>query len=272
VKFSLLMPVYAGDRADDLEESISSVANQSVKPDEYIIVKDGPVSKKTDIVLNHWQDLLGEEFRILALDRNVGIAMALNAGLRSCQYDYVARMDADDISLPGRFEPQVRFLEKHPEISLLGAWNKLFDGTMNRLIAERKVPETHLDIVKFSRSRTPFNHATIVFKKADVLSVGAYSSERGYWEDWWLALRLISKGFRLHNLQMYLVHARGGEAYMNRRRGQSYLRLEMKNMYQMYLNGLMSRSDFLRNSMIRSVVRSMPTNLTELTYRMIRKV
>jgi len=272
MKFSLLMSVYSGDKAEYLDESIASVVvKQIVKPDEYVIVKDGPVGGKIELVLNHWKKLLGSKFLILRMGYNVGLARALNAGLRACTYGYVARMDADDVSLPERFKVQVQFMKKNPDISLLGSWYKQFDDNMVTVISERKVPKNHSEIVKFSRSRTPFNHCTVLYRKENIISVGGYPEAIGYMEDWWLALKLISKGFRLHNLPLYLVNVRGGAAFMSRRRGALYLRQELMNLRVMYMSGLITRVDFIRNSMIRIVVRSMPVNITELAYRLIRK-
>ncbi|TWU67663.1 MULTISPECIES: glycosyltransferase [Crateriforma] len=272
-RFSVLMSVYRNDDPIHFWEAIDSVtAKQTRRPDEVILVVDGPVSEDLETVIDHWEAQPMHNVRVVRCKNNIGLAKAMNVGLQHCRYDYVARMDADDVSLSDRFEKQLSYLDQHPDISLLGGWYRQFDDQMQQCLTDRKVPAQPDAIKKYSRKRTPFNHVTAVFKRADLMRVGGYPSIDGLMEDWWIALRMIKQGMRLANLPEYHVNVRGDNAFMRRRGGWDYLRSEFANLTAMNREGLMSMRDLVQNLMIRSGVRIIPVGLRSMIYKAIRRV
>ena len=111
-EFSLLMAVYAGDQPDFLVRAFrSSVHEQSRRPDEVVVVQDGPLRAELTACLDGLVRTCPVPVRVVVLPVNVGLACAMEAGLAQCRYDVVARMDADDVSLPSRFAVTVPVLE-----------------------------------------------------------------------------------------------------------------------------------------------------------------
>lgn len=270
MNFSVLMSVYGKDNADYLNNAIASLFNQTLVPDEVLIVQDGPISIELKGVIDNWLQQRNE-IRVLELSKNVGLAKALNAGLQECSNEYVARMDSDDVSHADRFKVQMDYLLSHPDISLLGAWYQQYDESLSKIVTERKVPEEHNAIEKYAQHRTPINHVTIIFKKADVLAVGGYPEKDGRFEDWWLSLKLIQNGFKLQNLPSYLVDVRGGEDFIQRRGGFAYLIQEIKTMRDLRRENLISIRALVFNVCIRTMVRLVPNFLRDYGYRLIRK-
>ncbi len=209
---------------------------------------------------------------MIRLSRNLGLAKALNLGLSHCRFEYVARMDSDDVSLPQRFEEQIRYLREHSEVALLGGWYQQFDLHLEQRITDRKVPVDMTGIVPFSKTRTPFNHVTAMFRRSVVCSVGGYPDIPGQMEDWWLALRLLKQGHQLANLPAYLVNVRGDREFVGRRGGLQYLKSELANLSAMHKQGLLGTVDWLKNLAVRTAVRLLPLRLRTLSYLVIRKI
>lgn len=221
MKFSVLMSVYKNDNANYLKRAIQSVTiEQTKKPAQLVLVKDGHLPPETNIVIQNLQDLLsdnGIEFTVISKEKNMGLAAALNTGLKYCKYEYVARMDSDDISLPKRFEIEFGYLNKHPEISVLGGSIVEFENDENTPLQARLVPQQHDKIVEMLKTRNAMNHPTIVFKKSDILKLGGYSEDFGKLEDYKLWVDAVLAGLKLHNIADVCVNMRVGIGFIERR-------------------------------------------------------
>src|SRR5690554_5001347 len=115
MSFTVLMSVYAKEQPDYFNQAFLSIWDQqTLKPDQIVLVKDGPLTAELDAEIQRWQEKLGKVLSVVELPENVGLGAALNEGLKACKYELVARMDTDDISLPARFEEQVAFMQTHP--------------------------------------------------------------------------------------------------------------------------------------------------------------
>lgn len=273
MKFSVLISVYKNDNADHFDQALASVTTaQTRRPDEVVLVVDGPIGDSLERVVAKWTGQTLVPLNLVRSEDNIGLAKALNLGLTHCQFAYVARMDSDDLSVPTRFADQIAFLEQNPDVKLVGGWYKQFDMTMTTYLTDRKVPSNMDDIYRYSRTRTPFNHVTAIFDKAIVQSVGGYPLIKSFSEDWWIALRLIKNGYRIANLPAYHVHVRGDSQFTARRGGWNYLRLEWANLFQMRREGLISTIDLIKNLVLRSGVRLVPNSVRVAIYRLIRKV
>ncbi len=270
MNFSVLISVYKNDSALYFEKALQSIIEQTLKPSEIVLVVDGEISVELEEVIQVY--IKKTNLVIIRNSQNIGLSKSLNIGLNNCSYNFVARMDSDDISFKNRFEKQFDFLRKHRDISLLGGWYIQFDETMTKEILMRKVPEYNSDLIKFSKKRTPFNHVTVVFRKDHIKAMGGYPNIDGLFEDWWLAHRLIRKGFKLHNLQEPLVKVRGDSKFFKRRGGGKYWISEIKNLIAMYKAKYFTQKELLLNILIRTPVRLFPNFLRQFSYFFIRKI
>lgn len=221
MKFSVLMSVYKNDNADYFKRAIQSVTiDQTLKPTQLVLVKDGSVSYEIDENIQTIKPILNSmniEFKVISKEKNMGLAAALNAGLKFCKYEYVARMDADDISLPNRFELELRHMTKHKEISILGGGITEFEDDEQSPLQERIVPEEHGEIVNMLKTRNAMNHVTVVFKKSEILKLGGYSENFGKLEDYKLWVDAVCAGLELHNISDVCVNVRVGSGFIERR-------------------------------------------------------
>ena len=124
-------------------------------------------------------------FKVIQLKKNVGLGCALNAGLKSCSYEIVARADSDDVSLPNRFAEQISYMENNPEVKIISANIQEYDESLTDRLAVRVVPETDRGIKKYIRRRSPFNHMAVVFRKSAVQEAGGYM-HCSFFEDYYL--------------------------------------------------------------------------------------
>jgi glycosyltransferase involved in cell wall biosynthesis len=219
MKISVLMSVYAKDNHEHLKKAIDSVGlNQTLKPSQIVIVKDGPVSAKISKTIDECRKTVPDiNFTIVEKEFNQGLAAALNSGLMVCENEWIARMDADDISANERFEKQVEYISIHPEISVVGTCISEFEKNEKLLIRKRIVPAEHSDICIMAKTRNPVNHVSVMMKKDAVLKAGGYSEDFGTLEDYKLWLDLILQGYKIHNLPECLVKVRIGNGFINRR-------------------------------------------------------
>ena len=200
--FSVLMSVYGKDNANDFKEALESVTlTQTKKPKQVVIVQDGPVPSTIDEIIDEVKTKSSEiEITVLKKETNHGLAAALNSGLALCKYDWIARMDSDDISVEDRFEKQLNFIESHPDVDVLGGAIAEFENEIGDIQSERHVELTHEEIKKMARSRTPMNHVSVIYSKKAVLEVGGYSEDFGKLEDYKLWVDLIGAGKKLANI------------------------------------------------------------------------
>ena len=133
IKFSVSMCVYAKDNPSWFKTAVDSILNQTVKPDEVVLVVDGPVPDVLDNVIGEYEKL--DLFSVIRLPENVGHGEARRIGLANCKYEYVALMDADDISLPGRLRHQFDYMETYNYIDILSSSMNIM-GTQNNLILQ----------------------------------------------------------------------------------------------------------------------------------------
>lgn len=268
-KFSVLMSVYAREQSAYLEEALRSVFEQTVPPTEVVLVKDGPLTTELEAVIESFTEH-HENLKIVALLENMGLGNALNVGLSACTYDLVARMDSDDLSLPGRFEAQLRVFDKDPEVSVVGGWISEFDKDPKDIVAYRKLPQTDRELKRICQLKNPLNHMTVMFNKKEVLNVGGYQHFYLF-EDYWLWARMIKNGVKLYNVQEVLVNVRGGTAMAARRGGWKYAKSEILFQRKIWKMGLINWHIFLRNVCVRFSIRIMPNNLRCLVYeKMLR--
>lgn len=263
--FSLLLPVYGRDDEAQLVRAFrSSVDEQILRPTEVVIVRDGPVPAPLDALLAELVATSPVPARVIELPENVGLAEALTAGLAACAYDVVARMDADDIALPERFAKQLALLDTGYD--LVGSGLYEFEDDESVTIGVRTPPTGEEHIRRYSRFHDPFNHPTVVYRRAAVQAAGGYVAV-GLMEDYWLFARMLATGARAENLPEPLVKYRVGAGAYKRRGGVAQLHAELRLQRLMRNAGITSPAETARNVLIRGGYRLVPEALRKVAYR-----
>lgn len=270
MQFSVLLSIYSKENPLHFDEALTSIWDeQTLKPDEIVLVKDGPLTPELEQVIKEWKNKLKDKFIVSALEKNEGTGRAKNYGLQLCNHDYVAIMDADDISTSDRFEKQLNYLKVHPEIVVLGGQLIEFKDYKDNYISQRTVPLTQDEILSYSKKRSPFNHATSIYKRKSILKVGGYQHHL-LMEDYNLWIRVLAAGYKVANLPDVVLYVRS-DGMHGRRRGWVYVkgewqlfRLKRELKFQGFLPAF---SLFV----IRSSVRLLPASLLQKVYNLIRK-
>jgi glycosyltransferase involved in cell wall biosynthesis len=263
-EFSLLLPVYAGDKAAYFTKAFAStVVEQSRRPSDVVIVQDGPIG--TELAAAVAAATAGSPVPVnhVRLPANVGLARALETGLGHCAHDVVARMDADDISLPSRFERQLAVMDAGYD--LVGTGMLEFDEA-GRVLGKRIPPTDPDDIVTSARFHDPFNHPTVVYRRSVVARAGGYR-ELPLMEDYWLFARMIQAGARVANLPDPLVMYRVDAGAYGRRGGLTLFRSEVALQRSLLKDRFVTRGQFARNVLVRGGYRFVPVVVRRVAYR-----
>ena len=220
-KYSVLMSLYIKEKPEYLCLAVDSMRNQTVKPDEIVIVEDGPLTDALYAVLDEY----GDKITRVRNEKNLGLGLALNVGLKACRNELVARMDTDDISKPERCEAQLRYFEQHPETDIVGGDIAEFIGDEFYVVAKRVVPQRNEEIREYMKKRCALNHVSVMFKKAAVQDAGGYQD--WFWnEDYYLWIRMWLNEAVFGNTGTVLVDVRTGEEMYQRRGGKKYFESE----------------------------------------------
>lgn len=243
-KYSVLMSIYHKEKPDFFIESIESMLRQTVKPDEIVIVKDGPLTPELDQVINKYTNQEPRLFTIVALEKNMGLGLALNEGLKKCRNELIARMDTDDISLENRCELQLKEFHSNSDLCIVGTWTNEFYDEPSNIITSRIVPEKHEDIMKFSRRRSPFNHPTVMYKRSSVLNCGGYQDVLRK-EDIDLFIRMLHNGCFSMNIPKPLLLFRSNEDNYKRRKTWVNCKGYISVIYRFWKRGYSSTTDLI---------------------------
>lgn len=260
ILFSVLMPVYKGDNPIYMKEALDSVINQTVIPSEILIVVDGEVDCKIEKVLNYYQELY-EFIKVHYFEENRGLGLILRDGVKLCNYEYIARMDADDISEKDRFEKQIQYVTKY-NLDLVGSNTVEFIDN-NNTVSVKKVP-IYSTISKYIIRRNPFNHMTVFFRKSAVIEVGNYENVM-YFEDYYLWFKMYQNKCKMDNVQESLVRARVDNMH-SKRSGISYMKYEVNFQKKLLHNNYISYSQFVSNIVLKSIIRLLPLKLVKYFY------
>ena len=257
--YSVLMSVYFKEKPEFLKLSIDSMLNQTVAPDEIVLVEDGPLTNELYEVINDYTDKYQEIFHRVVNETNLGLGKSLNCGLEACKNELVARMDTDDISLPERCEKQLSVFISNQNVDIVGANIAEFIESPKKIVSIRQVPSAHEEICEFLKKRCPFNHMSVMFKKSAVINAGGYI-DWYYNEDYYLWLRMYLKGCHFFNINDNLVNVRVGQDMFARRGGRAYYKSE-KNLFKfMYKKKIISWCSYQKSKFVRFIVQVMMTN------------
>lgn len=221
IPFTVLISVYAKENEKYLADALLSIEKQTVKPNEIIIVEDGPLPERLTKVISNYRENSVISVKSLKLKRNHGLGFALKYGVNNANHELIARMDSDDISVPDRFENQLRAFREDNQLVLIGGQIDEFSGNIENIVSKRWVPSSMEEIKSFMKYRNPFNHPTVMFKKNEILNSGNYHQIQGF-EDYDLWARVVAKGYKCINSDKIMVHMRVDDGLYSRRGGLVY--------------------------------------------------
>ena len=263
--YSVLMSVYKKENPEYLKTAIDSMLNQSVATNDFVLVCDGPLTDSLDEVISNFEKTNPGLFNVVRLPENRGLALALNEGIKHCKNEIVARMDSDDFSKPDRIEKQLKAMDE-TGADIVGSNIFEFNGDITRLTGERNLPETDEEIREFAKSRSPFNHPSVVYKKSKVELVGGYG-KFDYFEDYYLWVTLLQNGCKGYNVQEALVLMRAGDDLYLRRGGKAYAKCVMAFEKHLLSIGYISRFTYLKQTGARVSIAVAPNKFREKVYK-----
>ena len=264
--YSVLMSLYVKENPEYLKVAVDSILNQTVKPDEVVIVKDGPLTNELEKVVKEYQDTYSDLFNIVVSTENIGLGKALNLGLENCRNELVARMDTDDISKPDRCEKQLTAFSEDEELVLLGSSVDEFYDNPEEVVSRRVVPTKHEDIYKFAKRRSAFNHPTVMYKKSKVLSVGGYSGLRRN-QDVDLFGRMLFSGCKAGNIEESLLYFRSNDALAKRRKSWENTKSYINTIKKFWKMGFASFGDYVKVAIAQTTMFLMPVKLQHWVYK-----
>lgn len=264
-KYSVLMTVYKKDNPEYFSLALDSMVNQTYKPDEIVLVKDGPIVDSIQEIIDKYI-LAGVPIVQVQLDKNKGLGLALNEGIKIIKNELIARMDSDDFSLPERCELQVREFEKNPSLDIIGCPVLEFVGSIDNIVGERKVPLSNEEIYQFAKTRDPFNHPTVMYRKSAIESVGCYSDYRKN-QDTDLWIKLLSKGVTCKNLSDTVFRFRFDEGTYKKRKSWINTKILIKIRYKSWQSGFNSFSEFFMVAIAQLGVYILPVSFQQFLYK-----
>lgn len=265
--YSVLMSVYVKEKPEYLKEAIDSILNQTIKTDDFVIVCDGPLNEGLNTVIADYVTTYSGLFNVYRLERNMGLAKALNNGILQCKNEIIARMDSDDVSAPDRIEEQLKAM-KEQNADIVGSNIIEFVDNISNTKNARVVPRENKEIIKFAKKRSPFNHPSVMYKKSAVVNAGFYEDYR-YFEDYNLWVTMLHKGFKGYNVQKNLLYMRAGEDMYKRRGGISYVGCIFRFKNHLRKIGFISIPSFLVDTITRTVVSLVPNGIRAMVYKKI---
>lgn len=244
--FSVVMSVYHKDNAVFFDRALQSITEQqAVKPSEIVLVCDGPLNDSLDAIINKYQKTY-PVFKILRLKKNKGLGNALRLAVENASNELIARMDSDDVSVPDRFEQQLKFFAAHPNVDIVGGDITEFIGNEDNIVGKRTVPKKDSAIKEYMKTRCAFNHVSVMYKKSAVQNAGGYLD--WFWnEDYYLWIRMQLNKAVFANTGTVLVNVRVGEEMYQRRGGKKYFQSEYRLQKLMFDNKMIGFPTFVGN-------------------------
>lgn len=263
---AVLMAVYKNEIGERLDRCMRSIwDDQNLKPDQIILVEDGPLTKELYEVIEKWQVKLEEKLEILKNEENLGLTKSLNKGLEAVKTDLIARMDSDDVSDPSRFELQVAYLREHPDIDIIGGSLREFNEN-NPSLRVRHYPETDEEVRKYICKASPLAHPTVMMRRRMFDEGLRYNEKYKMSQDIALWFDAIMAGYKIANLKEITINFRSvGDVFKRRSRAKAWneFKIYMNGIYRM--NGLFSTK--YRYPIGRLMFRMMPPSVVKKVYQ-----
>lgn len=271
IKLVVIMSLYKNDRLEYVKLAVESILNQTYHNFDFFIQFDGIINND---VGKYLKNLTDERLKIFERTENKGLAYSLNELLErvmnsSKQYQFIARMDADDISKSNRFERQLQFFEEHPDIDCLGTWAIEIKSDGSEYF-RKQMPETHDGCKELFKKRDCMIHPTVMFRRSYIEKAGKYSLDTYFAEDTMMWAQGFANGCKFSNVPEYLFFFRLDDNFFKRRRGWKHA----KNIFLLRhkVNGMLHYglvADLW--ALAYAGAKMMPTFLLDLIYKTARK-
>lgn len=220
-RIAVIMSLYRNDRYEFVSTAVDSILRQTFRDFDFYIQYDGPIRKEVNDYLLGLED---NRIKIHKREENKGLAQSLNDLLTivlPMGYEYIARMDADDISDYARFSRQVEYFESHPDVECLGTWAIEIKGNGDEYY-RKQMPETHEECLELFKTRDCMIHPTVMFRRSYFEKAGVYALDTFFGEDTMMWAQGFAAGCRLANVPDYLFKFRLDDNFFDRRRGWKY--------------------------------------------------
>lgn len=267
---AVIMSVYDGDNIQYIEQSIDSILSQSYKKLSLFVYLDGVTNDNIRSYVDGVAKVHSNVYPFYSKENN-GLAYALNYLINKVKamgdYTYIARMDADDISDVERISEQVTFFKDNPDISILGT-NCIEINESGEDVYRKKMPETHSELERFIFKRSPMIHPSVMFR-GKVIDDIVYNVELKNTQDYYLWVDLLSKKYKFHNLQKFLIKFRVADDFYSRR-GMGKVLNEMKS--RLYAINKLDGKNILNYTymVFFFILRVSPVFIKKICYRTMR--
>lgn len=267
-----LMSVYARENPTLFENALTSILNQTIRPDYFLLVKDGMLTDELENTIKMAKDKFehrGIRFIQLQNKQNLGLGASLNRGLMACPTEFVARFDSDDVNIDLRMEKTMNAFRENPRLVIVGSQIFEFNTDESHPLDVKNVPTSNDDIKRCSVKRNPFNHMSVTFRKSVISKVGGYI-DVPLFEDYFLWIRVIHSKYPVLNLDDILVKAHVDGCFTSKRGGFHYLLKEI-NFQNLLLKGhYIGIFQYVYNVVVRGSIRILPSKVLRLIYLHLR--
>lgn len=270
--FSVSMCVYGKDDPTFFDMAVESIVQQTVPPNEIVLTVDGPIPECIQTVIEKYREKMTMiSFQVIYLERNMGHGEARRVSFEHCTHELIALMDADDLSVPNRFQKQLACFAADPELDIVSGIIQEFVDTPENTAGKRIVPQSDGEIKEYMKRRCPMNQVAVMFRKRAVEQAGGYLD----WycdEDYYLWIRMALAGKKFANVPDVLVNVRVGKEMYSRRGGWKYFRSEAKLQRLMLKKNMISPGRYGINVAQRLVLQVlMPNRLRGFLFRKLAR-
>ncbi len=266
VNYSVLMSLYKKEKPEYLVLAIESMLNQTIKPEQIVIVEDGPLTDELYDIINNYANKYSDIFTIIKNVKNIGLGLSLNNGLKVCRNEIVARMDTDDISKPFRCEKQLEVFNNNEELSIVGSWVDEFNEKPENVVSVRVVPEKNEEIYDFAKKRSAFNHPVVMYKKSKILENNGYSDLRRN-QDVDLFGRMLFNGCKAYNIQESLLWFRSNIDLAKRRKSWENTKSYIQTIKRFKKMGYASFWDYHKVKIAQIILFLLPAKMQNWVYK-----
>lgn len=265
LSISVLMSVYKSEKGEYLDRSLQSVwDDQTWKPEQIVLVEDGPLTEELYAVIDKWKERLGDKLVVCRNEQNLGLTKSLNKGIELITSDLIARSDSDDISAPQRFELQEKFFRENPEIDILGGSMQEFDDE-HECLNVRHYPLTHEEACRYIVKACPLAHPAVMMRKRMFDEGLQYDERYRMSQDIKLWYDAVLAGYQMANLQeIVLFFRQQGDVFRRRSRVKAW------NEFKIYMNGIYRMHGLFtlayRYPIARYIFRNLPPSLVKRIY------
>lgn len=265
---SVIISIYKNDRLEFVRESITSILDQTYKDFDLYILYDGPIEQSIREYISGLDD---NRVNVIERKENRGLAVSLNQLLDIVLkkgYRYIARMDADDISMPERFARQIAFWDQHPDVDCVGSWAVEINADGSEYF-RKQMPASHDACRDMFRKRDCLIHPTVMFRREYFDKAGPYPEDTYFGEDTMMWAKGFAAGCRFANVQEYLLKFRLDNNFFNRRRGWKHARSIWSLRHKVNrMLGFGAKEDLF--ALLYATAKLMPTQILNLIYKTAR--